>query len=127
MKKLAYLCLFGTLLAAQSSCQTTKTPTQAGTTSRCADGLPVVRTVTSVAGIVHYDAQLQRYRIDAHQPGTTDVVDVGVVCGALPAAFQAEGRRVVFSGTYKRYANPPALLGGYTYYNLELSNLQEAK
>lgn len=117
--------LLGLCLGVAASCQTSKNAAPQNTTfGTCAPELSVVRTVTDVQAVVHFDQQLKQYRLDAHQPNTTDAVDLGVVCGALPPAYQVEGRKVVFSGTYKTYPTPPSAPGGYTFYHLELTKLQ---
>lgn len=116
-KNLLLLALLGATLAGgctRSAEQTTATA--------CAEA--PVRTVTDVAGTVTFDQTLQRYKIMAPQAGTVDVVDVGVVCGTLPEALQKEGAKVVFSGTYKAYPNPPAAPAGYTTYYLEVASVK---
>ncbi len=99
-------------------------PAEQTTASACAGAGATVRTVTDAAGMVTFDQALQRYKIMASQAGTIDVVDVGVVCGTLPEAIQQEGVKVVFSGTYKAYPNPPAAPAGYTTYYLEVSSIK---
>lgn len=98
-------------------------PTQT-TMTACAEASATVRTVTEVTGTVTFDQALQRYKIMASEAGTVDVVNVGVVCGELPDAVRKEGTKVLFSGTYKVYPNPPAAPGGYTTYYLELSSVK---
>ena len=97
---------------------------QATATTACAEAGATVRTVTDAAGTVTFDQALQRYKVMAPEAGTVDVVNVGVVCGTLPAALRQEGANVTFSGTYKAYPNPPAAPGGYTTYYLELSSVK---
>lgn len=109
--------------AEQPTTTTAATPADAtpADATACAEAGGTVRTVTDVAGSVTFDKALQRYKILAAEPGTADVVNVGVVCGTLPEALRAEGTKVLFSGTYKAYPNPPAVPGGYTTYYLETS------
>lgn len=120
MKNFVLMALTGLTLSGVAGCTR---PTQTVTTT-CAEAGATVRTVTDVAGTVTFDQALQRYKIMAHQAGTIDVVDVGVVCGALPDDVRKEGAKVVFSGTYKAYPNPPSAPAGYTTYYLEPSSVK---
>ncbi len=115
-----YLVLLALTGATLGSC----TRPEQTTTTACAEAGATVRTVTDVAGTVTFDQALQRYKIMAHEAGTIDVVDVGVVCGELPEALRKEGAKVVFSGTYKAYPKPPAAPAGYTTYYLEASSVK---
>lgn len=63
--------------------------------------------MTDAEGIVGFDAALQQYIITRAQPGTYDSVDIGVVCGALPASLQVAGTKMLFSSAYQAYGNPP--------------------
>lgn len=119
-KHLVLFALTGATLAGLGGCTR---PEQTATTA-CAEAGTTVRTVTDAAGTVTFDQAMQRYKIMAHQAGTIDVVDVGVVCGALPDDVRKEGAKVVFSGTYKAYPNPPAAPAGYTTYYLEPSSVK---
>lgn len=127
MKNNLIYALLGSLsLSLLGSCQTQKEATQAAFGS-CATTDKTVQTVADVAGTLYLDQPTQQYKIVAAQPGTVDVVAVGLVCGPLPAAWQApgrDGRKVVFSGTYKEYSPAPSAPAGYTYYHLELSQLK---
>ncbi len=89
----------------------------------CAPHSQTVKTVADAEGIVGFNTTSQQYYISKHEPGTYDVVDLGVVCGALPGDLQTTGLPVVFSGDYKEYAPQPVLPAGYTYYYLELSKI----
>jgi ABC-type Fe3+-hydroxamate transport system substrate-binding protein len=118
-KNLLLLALLGATLAGGCT-----RPAEHTTAPACAEAGATVRTVTDVAGMVTFDQSLQRYKIMAHQVGTIDVMDVGVVCGTLPQDLQKEGVKVVFSGTYKAYPNPPAAPAGYTTYYLDASSIK---
>ncbi len=118
-KTLLLLSLLGATLAGGCT-----RPAEQTTASACPEAGATVRTVTDVAGTVTFDQTLQRYKIMAHQAGTIDVVDVGVVCGTLPDALRKEGAKVVFSGTYKTYPNPPVAPAGYTTYYLDASSVK---
>jgi len=100
----------------------TRPAEQTTATTACAEAGTTVRTVADVAGTVTFDQALQRYKIMAPEAGTVDVVSVGVVCGTLPEALRQEGAKVLFSGTYKAYPNPPAAPAGHTTYYLELTS-----
>jgi len=115
-----YLVLLALTGATLSNC----TRPEQTTTAPCAEAGATVRTVTDVAGTVTFDQGLQRYKIMASEAGTVDVVSVGVICGNLPEALRKAGAKVVFSGTYKAYPNPPAAPAGYTTYYLELTNVK---
>jgi hypothetical protein len=90
----------------------------------CAPTAKVVKTISNAGGFVSFDTNLQQYKISVHQPGTTDVVDVGILCDALPAALQAEGTKVLVSGTFKEYLLGQPGLGGYTNYYLEIESIR---
>ena len=115
-----YLVLLALTGATLGSC----TRPEQTTMTACAEPSDTVRTVTDAVGTVTFDQALQRYKIMASEAGTVDVVDVGVVCGELPDAVRKEGAKVLFSGTYKTYPNPPAAPAGYTTYYLELANVK---
>ncbi len=95
-----------------------------GETVDCAPNNKSVKTVTSANGVVGFDQAKQQYTIRVHQPGTIDVVDIGIVCGPLPASLQAAGTKVLVSGTFKEYgpASSSAPVG-YTYYYLTITQL----
>lgn len=93
-------------------------------TANCLEAGATVQTVTDATGTVTFDKVLQRYKILSAAPATIDVVQVGVVCGTLPEALRAEGTRVIFSGIFKTYPNPPAAPAGYTTYYLETSTVR---
>ena len=113
------------LLFVASSCQKNETelyPPEAA----CAPAAKTVKTVTDAAGIVRFNTTLRQYEIAVHQPGTIDVVEVGVVCAALPPGLQADGTKVVVSGTFKEYgqsalSSSPA---GTTYYYLAVFSVR---
>jgi ABC-type Fe3+-hydroxamate transport system substrate-binding protein len=120
LKNIALFALLGATFGGVAGC----TRIEQTTTTACAEAGATVRTVTDVAGTVTFDRAIQRYKIMAHEAGTIDVVDVGVVCGTLPDDLRKEGSKVVFSGTYKAYPNPPAAPAGYTTYYLEPSSVK---
>jgi len=113
------------LLCFASSCKKDETGAN-NKTQACNATAKTVKTITSAAGIVYFNATLQQYVVSVHQPGTIDAVDVGVPCGDLPTALQQDGKRVTVSGTFKEYgqAAPQPLPAGYTYYYLEVSAIQ---
>lgn len=119
MRTTAIHFLLSTLLPTVSSCK--KDQEVRVTYGSCAPQSQTVKTVTDAEGIVGFDATSQQYYISKHEPGTYDVVDVGVVCRALPGDLQTTGLQVVFSGDYKEYAPQTVLPASYTYYYLELS------
>jgi ABC-type Fe3+-hydroxamate transport system substrate-binding protein len=120
LKNIALFALLGATFGGVAGC----TRIEQTTTTTCAEAGATVRTVTDVVGTVTFDRAIQRYKIMAHEAGTIDVVDVGVVCGTLPDDLRKEGSKVVFSGTYKAYPNPPAAPAGYTTYYLEPSSVK---
>lgn len=121
---LPYAALAAVLLLA-SSCQQKETEA-VEPNAACAPTAKVVKTITDAVGIVHFNLTLRQYELAVHQPGTYDAVDVGVVCAPLPPALQAEGARVVVSGTFKEYGQPAPLPlpAGYTYYYLEVASVR---
>ncbi|GAB2470007.1 hypothetical protein GCM10011375_40860 [Hymenobacter qilianensis] len=67
---------------------------------------------------------MDRYLIYSSQPGTIDVVAIGVVCGDLPEGLKQVGKEVVFSGIYKNYTPASMPPVGHTWYYLELSKAE---
>ncbi|UOQ69598.1 hypothetical protein [Hymenobacter volaticus] len=88
------------------------------TSETCAAGLPTVKTVKNVEGRILFDAALRQYCIYRALPGTIDEMDMGVLCGTLPAPLQQVESKVVFSGTYTPYdqVRPAAPVGTHYYY-----------
>lgn len=121
LRNLLSTALLGAAFSLLAACTRSEQAATAATTTTCPEAGSPVRTVTDVPGTVTFDKALQRYKIMAPEPGTVDVVQMGIVCGTLPEALRAEGSKVVFSGTFKTYPNPPAAPAGYTTYYLELS------
>lgn len=121
MKNNLFLGLSVGALVLLGSCQNAKPGDETSGFGTCAAGSKAVRTVTNATGTVSFDSASQQYRISVPQPGTIDVVEVGVVCGSLPSALRKDGTKVSFSGTYKEYASPPSAPAGTTFYYLELS------
>lgn len=128
--KTLLLCCLGLVLLTAEACDKAEVCKQEEvyfTAAPCSSDNRAVRTLTNVEGKVRFDQTLQQYTIWAHQPGTVDVVSIGVVCGTLSKAIQAEELKISFSGTYKEYSQPPVAPAGYTYYYLELSKLEILK
>ncbi len=122
MRNTTAYCLLGGLLLAFGGCK--KDQDAQGPYGTCAPQSQALKTVTDVEGTVRFDAVVQQYLIYRAVPGSYDSVDLGVVCGALPAALQVANKPVLFSGTYRAYNNPPkSPLGGQAYYYLELTKV----
>lgn len=123
MKNVTIYCLLGALLLAASGCK--KDQDAQGPYGTCAPQSQLIKTVNDVEGTVRFDAAVQQYVIYRALPGTYDAVDLGVVCGTLPADLQVANAPVRFSGTYREYGNPPQSGGpaGVTYYYLELAKV----
>ena len=121
MKNLVYF-LLTTLLFAAAGCKKDADVVQ----QLCDPTAKAVKTIANAEGIVYFNQLLQQAVISVHQPGTIDAVDVGVVCGSLPAALRADGTRVLVSGTFKEYgaAPLPSVPVGYTYYYLEVDEVK---
>lgn len=124
MQNAAIAWLAGACLLALPNCQSTKPSAKVAAFGTCAAGSAPVRTVSAEPGTLYLNPTLKQYCIRTAQAGTIDEVTVGVVCGALPKAWQTEGRQVVFSGQYKAYPNPPVAPAGTTFYSLELTSLR---
>lgn len=124
MKKALTYCLLSGLVMATVSCE--KDDASARTQQLCAPTAKAVKTITQAAGIVYLNPTLQQYVIMVHQPGTIDAVDMGVVCGTLPPALQADGTKVLVTGTFREYgqAPPSPTPVGYTYYYLEITEIR---
>jgi len=90
----------------------------------CASNAKAVKKITDASGLVHFDATLNLYIIDRAEPGTYDVVDVGILCNDLPEDLRTANKRVVFSGTYYEYKQPSGAPVGTTYYYLTLSKVK---
>ncbi|MGI4886709.1 MAG: hypothetical protein ACRYFR_17270 [Janthinobacterium lividum] len=122
MKSATVYCLFGALLLAASGCK--KDQDAQGPNGTCATQSAAVKTAVDLDGTVQFDAAVQQYVIYRAVPGTYDSVDLGVVCGPLPAGLQVAGAPVRFSGTYREYGNPPRLGPvGQAYFYLELTKV----
>ena len=91
------------------------------TSESCASDKQPVKTVTNVEGTIGYEATSQQYYIRRAIPGTYDSVDFGMLCGTVPASLQRVGNKVLFSGTYKPYNQPPPYgPAGQKFYYLEV-------
>ena len=125
MPKTLTYAAFGALLCLAASCKKDQTAAYK-LQQTCAPTAKAVKTITSAAGVVYFNQTLQQYEVSVHQPGTIDAVDVGLVCGTLPPALQANGTKVTVSGTFKEYGQPAprALPASYTYYYLEVASIQ---
>lgn len=123
MPKLLLPCALAAVLCLAVGCEKNDVAVE-GITD-CAPTNKVVKTLTNAAGVVSFDQSQQQYTILVHQPGTIDVVDIGVVCGTLPASLQAAGTRVLVSGTFKEYDKAPTtpVFAGSTYYYLAITQL----
>ncbi len=123
-KTLLYTAL-AAVLCLTSSCDKDE-PTAAGKFQACDASAKPVKTIVNATGFVRLDPTTQQCVVSVHQPGTIDVVDLGIVCGSLPEAFQKDGLKVTVSGTFKEYGQPAPqpLPAGYTYYYLEVSAIQ---
>ncbi|TPG63683.1 hypothetical protein EAH73_16665 [Hymenobacter nivis] len=114
--------MLGALLLVFGGCK--KDQDAQGPNGTCAAQSPIIKTVADLDGTVRFDAAVQQYLIYRAVPGTYDSVELGVVCGTLPADLQVADAPVRFSGTYREYANPPqAGPAGRTYYYLELTKV----
>lgn len=121
MKNLLTCCLLGGLLLANSGCQKDE-DAPALTSESCAPDKQPVKTVTNVEGTIGFYPTLQQYYIRRAIPGTFDSVDIGMLCGVVPARLQGVGEKIVFSGTYKPYDQPlPAAPAGQKFFYLEIS------
>jgi hypothetical protein len=90
----------------------------------CAPTSSYAKQVSDLEGTVNFDQTLQQYVISRAIPGTYDSVDIGVVCGELPADFKKIGTRVRFSGIYLGYPQAPTpTFVGSKYYYLDLSKI----
>ena len=90
----------------------------------CASNAEEVKKITDANGRVNFDATLKRYTISRAEPGTYDVVDVGVLCDDLPKDLQMANTKVLFSGIYYKHNQPSGLPVGTTYYYLALSEVK---
>ena len=92
----------------------------------CAPKARVVQQVAHVTGTVVYMPALNHYTILQAQPGTYDVLNIGVLCADLPEDLRIVNTRVVFSGTYYEYdqPSPVPVPAGTTYYYLALSDIK---
>jgi hypothetical protein len=122
MRNVTHYYLLSALLLSASACKKdADTITNSGI---CAPTSSYALPVTDLEGIVNFDQALQQYAISRAIPGTYDSVDIGVICGDLPAAYKAVGTKVRFSGIYHGYGQaPPAAFVGATYYYLKLSKI----
>lgn len=125
MKIFTIHCFLSTMLLFTNSCK--EEDIVQATQSACSSQGKIVKTVQDLEGVVGFNSTLQEYSISRHQPGTYDVVEVGVLCGKVPDNIQIAGTKVLFSGTYKEYGVQPAAPVGYTYYYLDLVKVEIKK
>ena len=92
----------------------------------CAPNARMVKEVAGATGTVIFLPALSRYTIVQAQPGTYDVVNIGVLCAELPEDLRIVNTRVVFSGTYYEYDQPSQVLApaGTAYYYLALADVK---
>jgi hypothetical protein len=121
-KTLTYAALVA-LLCLAGSCKKDE-PNVYKLTQMCVPATKAVKTITNAAGFVFFNPTLQQYTISVHEPGTIDVVDVGIVCGTLPAALQPDLTKVIVSGTFREYTLSQPGLAGYTYYYLQVESIR---
>jgi len=124
MKTAIICCICTALLCVAGSC---KKEAPASLFGSCATNFPTVKSATDLDGMIGFSSSANKYYISYHQPGTYDVVDAGVLCGTVPDSLQTVGKRVVFSGQYKVYENPPQATAGTTFYYLDLSKIRIRK
>ena len=125
MKNATHYYLLSALLLSVGACKkdADSTLTNSGL---CAPTSSYALPAVDLEGVVNLNQTLQQYVISRAIPGTYDSVDIGVVCGDLPADFKAAGTRVRFSGIYRGYGQnpaPPAAPVGTTYYYLEVATI----
>jgi hypothetical protein len=124
MKAATLYFLLGTLLLGAGGCTKEDDPVVELPYVPCALTSSYAKPVTDLEGVIRFDQALQQYVVWRAIPGTYDSVDVGVVCGNLPAAFKTAGTKVRFSGIYRGYGQPaPASPAGTSYYYLELTKI----
>ena len=90
----------------------------------CNSSAKTVKEVVDERGIVSFDTFSDNWLIVVSIDGTYDSQDVGIVCNDLSEEFKEEGKWVIFSGEYKKYAGerrPP--FPGQVYYYLFISNI----
>ena len=103
MRLLLPACLLLGLVTSAASCRKEDDPAPEPTIcpiETCPGAGDVVKTVTDTRGTVRLNASTKEYAIFTI-PTATNGVDVGVLCGALPANLQVDGTKVLFSGTYR--------------------------
>jgi hypothetical protein len=118
--------LLSALLLSISACKKDADVVTLDNSGLCAPASSYALPVTDLEGVVNFNQTLQQYVVSRVIPGTYDSVDIGVICGELPADFKATGTKVRFSGIYHGYGQnpaPPAGPAGTTYYYLELSTI----
>lgn len=125
MKTTTLYFLLGTLLLGAGGCTKEDNPIIELPYVPCALTSSYAKQVTDLEGIIRLDQALQQYVVWRAIPGTYDSVDIGVVCGDLPASFKTVGAKVRFSGVYRGgYRQPtPASLAGTSYYYLEINRI----
>ncbi len=116
--------VLGALLLSASACKKDTDTVSVTNPGLCAPTSSYALPANDLTGVVNFDQTLQQYVISRAIPGTYDSVDVGAVCGELPADFKTAGTKVRFSGIYRGYAQAPKPpIGGITYYYLEVTKL----
>ena len=113
--------IYFSLLALLTTCSCKK---EERTPLACAPNAKLVKEVADATGTVIFLPALSRYTIVQAQPGTYDVVPIGVLCADLPEDLRMVNTRVVFSGTYYEYDQPSPAPAGATYYYLALSDIK---
>jgi hypothetical protein len=103
MKLLLPACLLLGLITSAASCRKSDDPEPEHPIcllETCPGAGDVVKTVINTRGIVRLNPVTHEYAI-ATLPSVTNGFDVGVLCTALPTNLQADGTKVIFSGTYR--------------------------
>jgi hypothetical protein len=124
MKLLLPACLLLGLVTSAASCRKNDEPAPTPAICPievCPGAGAEVKTVTAVRGIVRQSPLTYEYAITTY-PSVTNGFDVGVLCSTLPAALQADGTKVVFSGTY-RLKPGAGTAGDVATYYLSLSSV----
>lgn len=118
--KINYALIYTTLLLIMSGCGTNQ---ESKTVNQCDTSKPVQDSLKSVHGTFSHDDADGRYFVSVHNEGTIDEVSSYIICNP-PSNIPKLQTKVSISGNV-RSSSKISNLGGLTYFEIEITNLEE--
>ncbi|MDR2148733.1 MAG: hypothetical protein LBE91_20015 [Tannerella sp.] len=78
--------------------------------------------VTDLQGTVNFNGEVQQWYISVPTEGTIDEVRIFFLCN-IQDAYKEQGKRIVFSGKASDFEGSISMIGGYQYYCIELTKI----